>query len=84
MLDDLLQRMSGVLQRYGVDPKDLSQQQLYRLALVLQLMQAEDKAGTAQLLPLFLFCFGILGKMNPNAVLMHASLKNKARTANDK
>ncbi|KAF7649586.1 hypothetical protein LDENG_00139060 [Lucifuga dentata] len=41
--DDLLQRMSAVLQRYGVDPRELSQQQLYRLALALQLMQAQDK-----------------------------------------
>ncbi|XP_071381881.1 protein tyrosine phosphatase receptor type Na [Centroberyx affinis] len=39
--DGLLQRMSGVLQRYGVDPRELSPQQLYRLALVLQLMQTE-------------------------------------------
>ncbi|XP_029936530.1 protein tyrosine phosphatase receptor type Na [Myripristis murdjan] len=40
--DGLLQRMSGVLQRYGVDPRELSPQQLYRLALILQLMQTED------------------------------------------
>ncbi|XP_078142239.1 protein tyrosine phosphatase receptor type Na [Centroberyx gerrardi] len=39
--DGLLQRMSGVLQRYGVDPRELSPQQLYRLALILQLMQTE-------------------------------------------
>ncbi|XP_061827799.1 protein tyrosine phosphatase receptor type Na isoform X2 [Nerophis lumbriciformis] len=39
----LLQRMSGVLQRYGVDPKELSQGQLYKLALILQLLQAQDK-----------------------------------------
>ncbi|KAK5861268.1 hypothetical protein PBY51_022678 [Eleginops maclovinus] len=41
--DGLLQRMSGVLQRYGVDPRELSQEQLYKLALILQLMQAKDK-----------------------------------------
>ncbi|XP_068428424.1 protein tyrosine phosphatase receptor type Na isoform X2 [Clinocottus analis] len=41
--DDLLQRMSGVLKRYGVDPRELSQEQLYKLALILQLMQAQDK-----------------------------------------
>lgn len=46
MTDGLLQRMSGVLQRYGVDPKDLSQEQLYKLALILQLLQAQDKSGT--------------------------------------
>ncbi|XP_042351054.1 protein tyrosine phosphatase receptor type Na [Plectropomus leopardus] len=41
--DGLLQRMSGVLQRYGVDPRELSQEQLYKLALILQLMQPQDK-----------------------------------------
>lgn len=40
--DGLLQRMSGVLQKYGVDPRDLSQKQLYQLALM-QLLQAQDK-----------------------------------------
>ncbi|XP_029315583.1 protein tyrosine phosphatase receptor type Na isoform X1 [Cottoperca gobio] len=45
--DGLLQRMSGVLQRYGVDPRELSQEQLYKLALILQLMQNEkDKDKT--------------------------------------
>ncbi|KAF0026240.1 hypothetical protein F2P81_020977 [Scophthalmus maximus] len=39
----LLQRMSGVLQKYGVDPRELSQEQLYKLALILQLLQAQDK-----------------------------------------
>ncbi|KAJ3591568.1 hypothetical protein NHX12_006701 [Muraenolepis orangiensis] len=42
--DALLQRMSGVLEGYGMDPRKLSPQQLYRLALVLQLIQAEDSA----------------------------------------
>ncbi|XP_034418462.1 protein tyrosine phosphatase receptor type Na [Cyclopterus lumpus] len=41
--DGLLQRMSGVLKRYGVDPRELSQEQLYKLALILQLMQAQDQ-----------------------------------------
>ncbi|XP_049584046.1 protein tyrosine phosphatase receptor type Na isoform X2 [Syngnathus scovelli] len=41
--DGLLQKMSGVLQKYGVDPKELSQEQLYKLALILQLLQAKDK-----------------------------------------
>ncbi|XP_045909856.1 protein tyrosine phosphatase receptor type Na [Micropterus dolomieu] len=41
--DGLLQRMSGVLQRYGVDPRELSQEQLYKLALILQLLQAQEK-----------------------------------------
>uniref|UniRef100_A0A8D3BY61 Protein tyrosine phosphatase receptor type Na n=1 Tax=Scophthalmus maximus TaxID=52904 RepID=A0A8D3BY61_SCOMX len=40
------QRMSGVLQKYGVDPRELSQEQLYKLALILQLLQAQDKTGT--------------------------------------
>uniref|UniRef100_A0A7N8WLG4 Protein tyrosine phosphatase receptor type Na n=1 Tax=Mastacembelus armatus TaxID=205130 RepID=A0A7N8WLG4_9TELE len=35
--------MSGVLQRYGVDPRELTQEQLYKLALILQLLQAQDK-----------------------------------------
>uniref|UniRef100_A0A3B4URN9 Protein tyrosine phosphatase receptor type Na n=1 Tax=Seriola dumerili TaxID=41447 RepID=A0A3B4URN9_SERDU len=39
--DGLLQRMSGVLQRYGVDPRELSQEQLYKLALILQLLQMQ-------------------------------------------
>uniref|UniRef100_A0A3Q3EBM8 Protein tyrosine phosphatase receptor type Na n=1 Tax=Labrus bergylta TaxID=56723 RepID=A0A3Q3EBM8_9LABR len=43
--DGLLQRMSGVLQRYGVDPRELSQEQLYKLALILQLLQAQEKTG---------------------------------------
>ncbi|CAG09262.1 unnamed protein product, partial [Tetraodon nigroviridis] len=43
--DGLLQRMSGVLQRYGVDPRELSQEQLYKLALILQLLQAQEKPG---------------------------------------
>ncbi len=52
MLDGLLQRMSGVLKRYGVDPRELSQEQLYKLALILQLLQAQDKTGTVfQLIP---------------------------------
>ncbi|XP_023154309.2 protein tyrosine phosphatase receptor type Na isoform X2 [Amphiprion ocellaris] len=42
--DGLLQRMSGVLQKYRVDPRELSQEQLYKLALILQLLQAQDKA----------------------------------------
>lgn len=37
--------MSGVLQRYGVDPRELSQEQLYKLALILQLLQAQEKPG---------------------------------------
>lgn len=44
--------MSGVLQKYGVDPRELSQEQVYKLALILQLMQAQDKSGTVcELLP---------------------------------
>ena len=43
--DGLQQRMSGVLEGYGMDPRKLSPQQLYRLALILQLIQAEDRTG---------------------------------------
>uniref|UniRef100_H2UFW5 Protein tyrosine phosphatase receptor type Na n=1 Tax=Takifugu rubripes TaxID=31033 RepID=H2UFW5_TAKRU len=46
-----LQRMSGVLQRYGVDPRELSQDQLYKLALILQLLQAQEKTGTTSKKP---------------------------------
>uniref|UniRef100_A0A1A8Q7Z0 Protein tyrosine phosphatase, receptor type, Na n=1 Tax=Nothobranchius rachovii TaxID=451742 RepID=A0A1A8Q7Z0_9TELE len=42
--DNLLQRISDVLRRYNVDPRDLSQEQLYKLALILQLLQGQDKA----------------------------------------
>lgn len=53
-LDGLLQKMSAVLQRYGVDPRELSQEQLYKLALILQLLQSKDKTGTVfQFLPVF-------------------------------
>ncbi|TKS67333.1 Receptor-type tyrosine-protein phosphatase-like N [Collichthys lucidus] len=48
VLDDLLQRMSGVLQRYGTDPRELSQEQLYKLALILQLRQAQDKTDPTE------------------------------------
>ncbi|KAM9343493.1 protein tyrosine phosphatase receptor type Na [Pholidichthys leucotaenia] len=41
--DGLLQRMSGVLQKHQVDPRELSQEQLYKLALILQLFQPQDK-----------------------------------------
>lgn len=44
MLDDLRQRMSAVLQKYGVSPRDLSQEQLYKLALTL--LQHQGKTGT--------------------------------------
>lgn len=44
MLDDLRQRMSAVLQKYGVNPRDLSQEQLYKLALTL--LQHQAKTGT--------------------------------------
>ncbi|XP_030613395.1 protein tyrosine phosphatase receptor type Na [Archocentrus centrarchus] len=43
--DDLLQRMSSVLQKYRVDPRDLSQEQLYKLALTL--LQHQGKTATA-------------------------------------
>ncbi|XP_018527435.1 LOW QUALITY PROTEIN: protein tyrosine phosphatase receptor type Na [Lates calcarifer] len=46
--DGLLQRMSGVLQKYGVDPKDLSQEQLYKLALILQLLKAQEKTDPVE------------------------------------
>lgn len=37
--------MSAVLQRYGINPRELSQEQLYVLALILQLRQAQEKTG---------------------------------------
>lgn len=54
MTDGLLQRMSGVLQRYGVDPRQLSQEQLYKLALILQLLQAEKTGPAFNFSPVFL------------------------------
>jgi len=46
----LLQRMLEVyLRRYNIDPRELSQEQLYKLALILQLLQGQDKAGTGSL-----------------------------------
>uniref|UniRef100_A0A674A9V0 Protein tyrosine phosphatase receptor type Na n=1 Tax=Salmo trutta TaxID=8032 RepID=A0A674A9V0_SALTR len=49
--ESILQRMVETLEMYGVDPRDLTPQQLYRLAVVLQLMKAEDQenAGTTDL-----------------------------------
>ncbi|KAJ8004482.1 hypothetical protein DPEC_G00136150 [Dallia pectoralis] len=44
--ESILQRMADTLERYGVNPKDLTPQQLYRLALVLELMQAENQEKT--------------------------------------
>ncbi|XP_071197611.1 protein tyrosine phosphatase receptor type Na isoform X3 [Salvelinus alpinus] len=41
--ESTLQRMVETLEMYGVDPRDLTPQQLYRLAVVLQLMKAEDQ-----------------------------------------
>ncbi|XP_055727910.1 receptor-type tyrosine-protein phosphatase-like N isoform X2 [Salvelinus fontinalis] len=41
--ESILQRMVETLEMYGVDPRDLTPQQLYRLAVVLQLMKAEDQ-----------------------------------------
>ncbi|XP_037344724.1 protein tyrosine phosphatase receptor type Na [Pungitius pungitius] len=40
--DGLLQRMSGVLKKHRVDPRQLSQEQLYKLALILQLRPTQD------------------------------------------
>ncbi|XP_068184750.1 protein tyrosine phosphatase receptor type Na isoform X2 [Antennarius striatus] len=39
----LIQRMSGLLQRYGIDPRELSQEQVFKLALIIPLLQAPDK-----------------------------------------
>ncbi|XP_061579700.1 protein tyrosine phosphatase receptor type Na isoform X1 [Cololabis saira] len=46
--DGLLQRMSGVLQKNNIDPRDLSQEQLYRLALILRLVQGQDKTDPVE------------------------------------
>lgn len=43
------------MQKYGVDPRELSQEQLYKLALILQLLQAQEKTGpTFNVRPTFL------------------------------
>uniref|UniRef100_A0AAZ3R1W9 Protein tyrosine phosphatase receptor type Na n=1 Tax=Oncorhynchus tshawytscha TaxID=74940 RepID=A0AAZ3R1W9_ONCTS len=49
--ESILQRMVETLEMYGVDPRDLTPQQLYRLAVVLQRMKADDQenAGTTDL-----------------------------------
>uniref|UniRef100_A0AAV2JZG9 Protein tyrosine phosphatase receptor type Na n=1 Tax=Knipowitschia caucasica TaxID=637954 RepID=A0AAV2JZG9_KNICA len=44
--DGLLQRMSEVLQLYRVDPRELSQEQLYKLALTLQMLQAREQTAS--------------------------------------
>ncbi|XP_042162794.1 receptor-type tyrosine-protein phosphatase-like N isoform X3 [Oncorhynchus tshawytscha] len=41
--ESILQRMVETLEMYGVDPRDLTPQQLYRLAVVLQRMKADDQ-----------------------------------------
>ncbi|KAM4558069.1 protein tyrosine phosphatase receptor type Na [Odontesthes bonariensis] len=47
--DGLLQRMLEVyLRRYNIDPRELSQEQLYKLALILQLLQGQDKADPVE------------------------------------
>ncbi|KAF6714539.1 Receptor-type tyrosine-protein phosphatase-like N [Oryzias melastigma] len=46
--DDLLQRMSLVLQRYNIDPRELSQEQLYKLAVILQLVQGQEKTDPTE------------------------------------
>lgn len=40
--------MSGILQKYRVDPRELSQEQLYKLALILQLLQAQEKTDPTE------------------------------------
>ncbi|XP_064803365.1 receptor-type tyrosine-protein phosphatase-like N [Oncorhynchus masou masou] len=49
--ESILQRMVETLDRYGIGPRELTSQQLYRLAVVLQLMQAEDKDNIVPPLP---------------------------------
>ncbi|XP_070979084.1 protein tyrosine phosphatase receptor type Na isoform X1 [Oncorhynchus clarkii lewisi] len=41
--ESILKRMVETLEMYGVDPRDLTPQQLYRLAVVLQRMKADDQ-----------------------------------------
>ncbi|XP_064833047.1 protein tyrosine phosphatase receptor type Na [Oncorhynchus masou masou] len=41
--ESILQRMVETLEMYSVDPRDLTPQQLYRLAVVLQRMKADDQ-----------------------------------------
>lgn len=63
--------MSAVLQRYGVDPRELSQEQLYKLALILQLVQTQDKTGTVTCVLLRLL------KQNEIPLLVQAFLRYK-------
>ncbi|KAM9710010.1 protein tyrosine phosphatase receptor type Na isoform 2-T2 [Menidia menidia] len=47
--DGLLQRMLEVyLRKNNIDPRELSQEQLYRLALILQLLQGQEKADPVE------------------------------------
>ncbi|XP_041931423.1 protein tyrosine phosphatase receptor type Na isoform X2 [Alosa sapidissima] len=41
--DETLARMAAILERYGVDPQELSPQQLYRLSVALQKQQGQQK-----------------------------------------
>uniref|UniRef100_A0A672KJS6 Receptor-type tyrosine-protein phosphatase-like N n=1 Tax=Sinocyclocheilus grahami TaxID=75366 RepID=A0A672KJS6_SINGR len=45
ILDDTLAQLATLLKSFGVDPRDLSPQQIKRLTLVLQLLQNMENAG---------------------------------------
>ncbi len=45
VIDDTLAQLATLLKSFGVDPRDLSPQQIKRLTLVLQLLQNTEKAG---------------------------------------
>lgn len=92
--DGLLQRMSGVLQRSGVDPRELSQEQLFKLALILQMVPTQDKPADPlekDLLALkeFIKTDGATAKAErpipvpvpPNAPLVSASATSPAKTS---
>lgn len=45
VIDDTLAQLANLLNSFGVDPRDLSPQQIKRLTLVLQLLQNMENAG---------------------------------------
>lgn len=45
VIDDTLAQLATLLKSFGVDPRDLSPQQIKRLTLVLQLLKNTENAG---------------------------------------
>lgn len=46
VVDDTVVQLSTVLERFGVDPRELSPQELNKFVLLLQLLQAEETENT--------------------------------------